>query len=95
VPPEACESLIRYVGSADTENVCLDTGHIGIYVSGKCQKEFAPKIATWLKDRDAVETPRKTHKFPTKRKSLSPKTALTEKGVRQVKTSNLPYQTLD
>ena len=95
VPPEACESLIRYVGSTDTENVCLDTGHIGIYVSGKCQKEFAPKIAAWLKDRDAVETPRKTHKFPSKRKSLSKKTALTETGVRQVNTGNPPHQTLD
>ncbi len=54
VPPEACEPLIRYVGSADTENLCLQTGHIGIYVSSKCQKEFAPKIAAWLKDRDAI-----------------------------------------
>lgn len=54
VPPEACELLTRNVGSKDTEDVCLDTGHIGIYVSSKCQKEFAPKIARWLKDRDKV-----------------------------------------
>jgi polyhydroxyalkanoate synthase len=54
VPPEACELLTRNVGSQDTEDVCLDTGHIGIYVSSKCQKEFAPKIARWLKDRDKV-----------------------------------------
>jgi polyhydroxyalkanoate synthase len=54
VPPEACELLTKNVGSKDTEDVCLDTGHIGIYVSSKCQKEFAPKIARWLKDRDEV-----------------------------------------
>jgi polyhydroxyalkanoate synthase len=52
VPPEACEQLTRYVGSTDTEDLCLDTGHIGIYVSSKYQREFAPKIAAWLKDRD-------------------------------------------
>ncbi len=54
VPPEACEGLIRHVGSKDVENVCLETGHIGIYVSAKCQKEFAPKIARWLQERDAA-----------------------------------------
>jgi len=41
VPPEACDQLTRHVGSTDTEDICLDTGHIGIYVSSKCQKEFA------------------------------------------------------
>jgi polyhydroxyalkanoate synthase len=56
VPPEACEPLIRYVGSTDTENVQLDTGHIGIYVSSRCQKEFAPKIVAWLKERDTAKT---------------------------------------
>ncbi len=54
VPPEACEGFIRHVGSQDAENVCLDTGHIGIYVSSKCQSEFAPKIARWLKERDSI-----------------------------------------
>ncbi|MCG6878104.1 MAG: class III poly(R)-hydroxyalkanoic acid synthase subunit PhaC [Deltaproteobacteria bacterium] len=52
VPPAACELLTSRVASKDTEDVCLDTGHIGIYVSSKCQKEFAPKIAEWLKKRD-------------------------------------------
>jgi len=55
VPPEACEMLTGRVGSADTENICLQTGHIGIYVSSKCQREFAPKIAAWLKERDIIE----------------------------------------
>jgi polyhydroxyalkanoate synthase subunit PhaC len=54
VPPEACEKLIDHVGSTDKENICLDTGHIGIYVSSKFQEAFAPKIARWLKQRDRI-----------------------------------------
>lgn len=52
VPPEACEQLTSRVGGTDTENLCLDTGHIGIYVSSKTRKEFVPKIVRWLKERD-------------------------------------------
>ncbi len=63
VPPEACEQLTSKVGSKDTEDICLKTGHIGIYVSSKCQAELAPKIASWLKDRD---------KTPAKRKKRAP-----------------------
>ena len=55
VPPEACERLTGAVGSRDTEDLCLDTGHIGIYVSSRFQKAFAPKIAQWLKERDGAE----------------------------------------
>ena len=84
VPPEACEPLTRYVGSTDTENVCLDTGHIGIYVSSKCQKEFATKIAAWLKERDATESPRKTRKSPTKSKTLSKESTMTKTGSRPI-----------
>jgi polyhydroxyalkanoate synthase len=59
VPPEACEVLTSKVGSKDTEDVCLETGHIGIYVSSKCQKEFVPKIVAWLKEREQPETSQK------------------------------------
>lgn len=52
VPPEACDKLTGQVGSKDTEDVCLETGHIGIYVSSKTQKEFVPKIVDWLKKRE-------------------------------------------
>jgi polyhydroxyalkanoate synthase subunit PhaC len=55
VPPAACELLTSRVGSKDTEDLCLETGHIGIYVSGKCQKELAPKIAGWLQAREGIE----------------------------------------
>ena len=61
VPPEACNRLTQAVGSKDTEDICLRTGHIGIYVSSKSQREFAPKIAAWLAKRDAQrKRPRKT-----------------------------------
>lgn len=58
VPPEACNLLTSKVGSKDKEDICFDTGHIGIYVSSKCQREFAPKIANWLLERDK-EPPRR------------------------------------
>lgn len=69
VPPEACNQLVYAVGSTDTEDICLDTGHIGIYVSSKTQREFAPKIVRWLHERDAEEAVVKT---VPKEKSLSP-----------------------
>jgi polyhydroxyalkanoate synthase len=57
VPPEACNQLTGAVGSADAQDVCLETGHIGIYVSSKFQRQFAPRIAQWLKERDQEEAP--------------------------------------
>lgn len=65
VPPEACELLTKNVGSKDTEDICLNTGHIGIYVSSRCQKEFTPKIVKWLKEREGdpvvtIQSPGKT-----------------------------------
>ena len=69
VPPEACNRLVQEVGSADTEDICLDTGHIGIYVSSKTQREFAPKIVRWLHERDVEET---AIKAVHKGKSLTP-----------------------
>ncbi len=52
VPPSACDRLTQAVGSSDVEDLCLATGHIGIYVSAKCQREFVPHIVEWLKERD-------------------------------------------
>jgi polyhydroxyalkanoate synthase len=73
VPPEACELLTSRVGSKDVEDICLDTGHIGIYVSSKCQKEFAPRIARWLKERDENKKKHKT-KTATPKKRAPKKT---------------------
>ncbi|MEJ2673186.1 MAG: class III poly(R)-hydroxyalkanoic acid synthase subunit PhaC [Deltaproteobacteria bacterium] len=52
VPPEACAALTKAVGSTDSQDICLDTGHIGIYVSARFQKEIVPLVAAWLKERD-------------------------------------------
>jgi polyhydroxyalkanoate synthase len=74
VPPQACEQLVNHVGSTDTEDICLKTGHIGIYVSSKFQEAFAPKIAAWLKERDEPSEkhpPRK--KKPGARSAAAPK----------------------
>lgn len=48
VPMDSCIIPAGRVGSNDIENLCLDTGHIGIYVSRKSQDVFAPKIVEWL-----------------------------------------------
>ena len=69
VPPEACELLTSKVGSKDVEDICLDTGHIGIYVSSKCQKEFAPRIVRWLKERDEDKKKRGTNKVTQKKRA--------------------------
>jgi polyhydroxyalkanoate synthase len=70
VPPAACEQLTNAVGSNDTEDLCLKTGHIGIYVSSRYQQEFAPKIANWLRQREAPPTKsRKTTRKAVARKS--------------------------
>ena len=69
VPPEACDRLTQAVGSTDTEDVCLKTGHIGIYVSSRCQKEFTPKIIGWLLERDGRRRPQAR---PTARKKTVP-----------------------
>ncbi|MBW2555478.1 MAG: class III poly(R)-hydroxyalkanoic acid synthase subunit PhaC [Deltaproteobacteria bacterium] len=68
VPPEACELLTGKVGSKDTEDICLDTGHIGIYVSSKYQKEFVPRIARWLKERDEDKKKRGAKKATAKKR---------------------------
>jgi polyhydroxyalkanoate synthase len=52
VPPAACDSLTTVVGTGDAEDLCLETGHIGIYVSSKSQEQFTPKIFEWLQHRE-------------------------------------------
>jgi len=78
VPPEACNLLTKMVGSEDVEDICLETGHIGIYVSSKCQKELVPKIARWMAEREAsnqvitAQKPERKPKRSRKKASLAP-----------------------
>jgi len=83
VPPEACDQLVNKVGSKDTEDICLDTGHIGIYVSSKYQAKFAPKIANWLKARDKISKKR----APRKRKTAGAKSVGAKKAATKKKTA--------
>lgn len=52
VPPASTKPLNDLVGSTDKELYNFKGGHIGVFVGGKSQKELAPAVATWLKDRD-------------------------------------------
>ncbi|NLN98201.1 MAG: class III poly(R)-hydroxyalkanoic acid synthase subunit PhaC [Eubacteriaceae bacterium] len=52
VPNAASKPLEDYVSSLDTTTKCYPTGHIGLFVSGRSQREVAPFIGKWLKDHD-------------------------------------------
>ena len=75
VPPAACDQFTRVIGSTDKEDLCLDTGHIGIYVSSKTQREFGPKIIRWLTERDDVPEPAPAAGRKRKAAKGKPKTA--------------------
>jgi polyhydroxyalkanoate synthase len=51
VPPASSKALEKYVGTEDYTVVSFPVGHIGMYVSGKVQKDLPPTIAKWLKER--------------------------------------------
>lgn len=77
VPPGCCDEFVNMVGSKDKEDVCLSTGHIGIYVSSKMQKEFAPRILRWLAARDGAAREKK----PARKKPGVPKKSKPENPV--------------
>ena len=52
VPPSASIPMERHIGSKDYTAFEMDVGHIGMYVSGKSQKQLPETIAQWLKDRE-------------------------------------------
>lgn len=52
VPPQASIPLNELVGSTDNSLINFSGGHIGGFVGSKSQKELAPGIAAWLKERD-------------------------------------------
>ncbi|RMF04181.1 MAG: class III poly(R)-hydroxyalkanoic acid synthase subunit PhaC [Chloroflexi bacterium] len=51
VPPASSMALEDLVGSNDYTAQSFPTGHIGMYVSGKVQRDLPPTIADWLKER--------------------------------------------
>lgn len=48
VPPASSQALKGKTGSSDYTELAFPGGHIGIYVSGKAQKEVSPAIGKWL-----------------------------------------------
>ncbi len=51
VPPDSSRALKDAVGSRDYTPIAFKGGHIGIYVSGRAQREVPPAIHEWLKAR--------------------------------------------
>jgi len=51
VPPSASTPLKDVVGTKDYTVLAFKGGHIGIYVSGRAQREVAPTIHSWLAKR--------------------------------------------
>ena len=51
VPPDASRALKDVVGSRDYSELSFRGGHIGIYVSGRAQKEVPTAIHQWLAER--------------------------------------------
>ncbi|MEG2806078.1 class III poly(R)-hydroxyalkanoic acid synthase subunit PhaC [Stenotrophomonas sp.] len=51
VPPDASRAMRGRIGSADYTESSFRGGHIGIYVSGRAQREVPGTITAWLKDR--------------------------------------------
>jgi polyhydroxyalkanoate synthase len=53
VPPDSSIALNELVGSSDKTLTKFSGGHIGVFVGSRSQKELAPGIADWLKERGA------------------------------------------
>lgn len=51
VPNDASKPLNDAVSSKDKETLVFPTGHIGIFVGSRSQKEVCPRIVEWLKPR--------------------------------------------
>ncbi len=60
VPNDASKPLSDAVSSSDKKTLVFPTGHIGIFVGSKSQKEVCPEIASWLKPRSILNGNGKT-----------------------------------
>ncbi len=65
---DASRPLTDAVSSTDKETLVFPTGHIGIFVGGKSQKEVCPRIAEWLKPRSYTNGDNGVHEQKSKRK---------------------------
>ncbi|MBI3897207.1 MAG: class III poly(R)-hydroxyalkanoic acid synthase subunit PhaC [Gammaproteobacteria bacterium] len=51
VPPAASLALKHHIGTQDYTEVAFNGGHVGIYVSGRAQREVPPAIGAWIAKR--------------------------------------------
>lgn len=51
IPASASMPLNQAVGSKDQQSISYPVGHAGIVASNRSQREIAPKVAEWLKER--------------------------------------------
>jgi polyhydroxyalkanoate synthase len=59
VPQASSQPLLNYVGSKETKELILPTGHIGLSVSSKSHRELWPKAVEWLKPRSRLKGKKK------------------------------------
>ena len=52
VPPSASKPLGKHIASKDYTERVFKGGHIGIYVSGRAQREVPGHIGKWVSDRN-------------------------------------------
>ncbi len=55
VPPDCSRVVPDVVGSDDVTSEGFPTGHIGMFTSGRSQKQYAPLIASWFTERSSDE----------------------------------------
>lgn len=72
VPPASTRPFIDHIASTDKTLLEFPVGHIGVFVSSKAQKEVAPSISNWLKERGDKATS-KTTKAPAKKPTTDSK----------------------
>ena len=51
VPNSQSDCVEDLISSEDKETIVWPTGHIGLAVSGKAQKELWPRVVKWLEKR--------------------------------------------
>jgi polyhydroxyalkanoate synthase subunit PhaC len=59
VPPAAAKALMDLVGSKDKEYIELPGGHISLIAGRQAHQNLWPKVAAWLKERDAEKAGKK------------------------------------
>jgi polyhydroxyalkanoate synthase len=96
VPPECSRPFTKLVGSKDKTVLSYPTGHIGLFTSGRSQKEYAPAIADWLVrhcsgDAPAAAPKKRSVKTKTARKAkkqaAGPKVAKKAVAAKKVKAA--------